>query len=243
MKPTLLALTLTLAFTAACAQQRTPLFSEDFESGAIDPHLWTQQVTGENTISVQQAKAAHGKYALLVRCPAPAQGTYAFLVAHGLSPALQHHHFGRAYVYITPGLPDRHTVFLTAGTAGFPKNKYQEVATAHARFQLTYVDGIGGGEDFHSAGQVPIGRWFLLEWEFNDQPDQAAVWVDGEKVFDTPFTFHTVGPSTDLVGSFTDVSFGFRLWGAAPQPFDIYYDDIAIDTARIGPVAVPVAAK
>jgi len=29
---------------------------------------------------------------------------------------------------------------------------------------------------------------------------------------------------------------GFRLWGAAPAPFDIYYDDIALDTRRLGPI-------
>ncbi len=50
---------------------------------------------------------------------------------------------------------------------------------------------------------------------------------------DTPFTFK--GASTDLVGGFTDVSFGFNLRGAAPAPFDIYYDDIALDTHRLGP--------
>jgi hypothetical protein len=32
------------------------------------------------------------------------------------------------------------------------------------------------------------------------------------------------------------VAFGFFLRGAAPDPFDIYYDDIALDTRRIGPV-------
>jgi hypothetical protein len=41
---------------------------------------------------------------------------------------------------------------------------------------------------------------------------------------------------TDLVGGFTDLSLGFRLHGAAPVPFDVYYDDIALDTHRIGPV-------
>jgi hypothetical protein len=79
-----------------------------------------------------------------------------------------------------------------------------------------------------------VDRWFLLEWEFNDQPDQATVWVDGEKVLDTPFTYK--GVTTDLVGGFTDITLGFRLRGAAPVPFDIYYDDVALDTHRIGAV-------
>ena len=52
-----------------------PLFSEDFESGTIDKNLWTQDVTGDAILTVQSDKVAHGKYALLVRCPAPASST------------------------------------------------------------------------------------------------------------------------------------------------------------------------
>jgi len=251
IKPAILTLTLALVSSFGPAAQQSkpaqqpaanqpkPLFSEDFESGAIDRNLWTQDVTGDSVLTVQQDKVAHGKYALLVRCPTPAQRTHALIMAKNLPEPLRHHLFGRAYMFITPSVPDRHTIFLTAGTNGFPKYKYEEVATAHNRFQLTWVDTRPDGpllEDYHAAGDIPIGRWFLLEWEFNDQPDQAAVWVDGEKVFDTPFTYKTASQSTDLVGGFTDLTLGFRLWGAAPVPFDIYYDDIALDTHRIGPV-------
>lgn len=50
-----------------------------------------------------------------------------------------------------------------------------------------------------------------------------------------PFTYKTAGQSTDLVGGFTDFTLGFRLWGAAPVPFDIYYDGIALYTHCLGP--------
>ena len=63
-----------------------------------------------------------------------------------------------------------------------------------------------------------------------------AVWVDDPLVCDTPLTYKTAGPSSDLVGGFTNLTLGFFLWEAAPVPFDIYYDDIALDTHRIGPV-------
>jgi hypothetical protein len=222
------------AFAQQAKSQPKPLFSEDFESGKLDPRVWTQQITGDNIITVQQDKVAHGKYALLVRCPTPSQRTLALLFAKGLPEALRHHLFGRAYVYITPGVPVRHTIFFTAGTSGFPASKYQEVATSNGNWQVTFIDQADANEDWHAAGQVPVDRWFLLEWEFNDQPDQATVWVDGEKVLDTPFTYK--GVSTDLVGGFTDITLGFRLRGAAPVPFDVYYDDIALDTHRIGPV-------
>ena len=241
VKAVVVTLILTLAFSASAVAQQPkreskPLFSEDFESGKLDPSVWTQQVSGDNIIQVQQDKVAHGKYALLVRCPTPAQRTLALLFAKDLPDALRHHLFGRAYVYITPAIPARHIIFFTAGTPGFPKSKYQEVASSNGNFQITFIDQADANEDWHAAGQVPLGRWFLLEWEFNDQPDQATVWVDGEKVLDSPFSYKTPGQSTDLVGVFTDITLGFRLRGAAPEPFDIYYDDIALDTHRIGPV-------
>lgn len=219
-----------------CAQVHKPLFTEDFEAGKLDSRVWAEQTTGESILKVQSDRAAHGKYALLARNPGPAQKTYAFIIAKDIPVPLRKHHYGRAYMYVTPSLPARHTIFVTAGTAGFPRNKYQEVATLNGRFQLTYVDQVDGGEDWHSGGDpVPLNKWFCLEWEFNDDPDQATIWVDGQKIYDTPFTFRTAG-GNNLVGGFSDVAFGFRLWGAGPQAFDIYYDDISLDTKPIGPI-------
>lgn len=216
------------------AAQPKPLFSEDFESGAVNPAVWSQDVTGDAVLTVQFGKAAHGKYALLVRSPAPAMRTHAYLRAANLPEALRHHLFGRAYVYIAPVVPDRHTVLIQIGATGWPKSKFDEVATSHGNFQTTFTDNVGNGEDWHPGPPVPLGRWFLLEWEFNDQPASETIWVDGEKVMDTPFTYK--GATSDLVGGFTDAAFGFFLRGAAPTPFDIYYDDIALDTHRLGPV-------
>ena len=49
------------------------LFSEDFESGKIDPTLWEKRVTGAVELKVVQDPSAHGKYALLVHYPADAR--------------------------------------------------------------------------------------------------------------------------------------------------------------------------
>jgi hypothetical protein len=232
----LLSLAIFVAGSGLPAQTNPPLFAEDFEAGQINSKVWTEQVTGNAILKVQQDRVAHGKYALLARNPEPSQKTCALITASNIPEGLRRHHFGRAYVFITPALPARHTIFLTAGTSGFPKYKYEEVATLNGRFQLTYVDQVDGGEDWHSGGSnVPLDRWFCLEWEFSDTPNRAVVWVDGEKVYETPFSFKGM-PGDGLVGGFTDIGFGFRLWGAAPQAFDIYYDDIALDTKRVGPI-------
>ena len=220
--------------TAPAAAHAKPVFAENFESGVINKDVWTVDATGDAIVTVQADKAAHGKYALLARCPAPARGTHAYLRMANLPVPLQHHHFGRAYVYITPVVPDRHTVLIQSGTTD-AKSKYFEVATSHGDFQTTFTND-AGGEDWHPGPTIPLGRWFLLEWEFNDQPDEETIWVDGEKMMDSPFTFKTATQSSGLIGAFTNVAFGFLLRGAAPVPFDVYYDDIALDTQRIGPV-------
>ncbi|MEO7413409.1 MAG: hypothetical protein ABIZ81_08625 [Opitutaceae bacterium] len=88
---------------------------------------------------------------------------------------------------------------------------------------------------------MPLGRWFCLEWEFNDQPNRVAVKVDGQPVYETGFVSKRSGATSNLVGGFDQFALGFRLWGAAPEAFDIYYDDVALDVKPIGPI--PEAAK
>jgi hypothetical protein len=240
MRKSLITFSLLLSthLTAPPASAAPPLFSEDFESGRLDPARWKIDVTGGNIIKVQQDKAAHGKYALLVRCPAPSNKTWAFITAANLPEALRRHHFGRAYIYITPQPPARHIILIMAGTPGFPKSRYQELATANGRWQLTWADTTFSPlkEDYHAAGPIQLQRWVCVEWEFNDHPNHTSMWIDGKPFYEADFVAKDTGAKTDLVGGFSEYSFGFRLWGAALMPFDVYFDDIAIDTQRIGPI-------
>jgi hypothetical protein len=215
-----------------------PLFSEDFESGNLATNIWTQAVTGGNLIEVQGEKAAHGHYALRIGCPSPTNKTWAFITAQHLPDALRQHYFGRVYMFVTPKPPSRHTILIMSGTPGFPMNKYQEIAADHGAWQLSYAElrPDGNREDYHHDGIIPLDRWFCLEWEFNDHPDHATMWVDGKLTNDTGFVAKFTGATNDIIGGFTDFSFGFRLWGATPGAFDVYYDDIALDTKRIGAV-------
>jgi hypothetical protein len=139
---------------------------------------------------------------------------------------------------VTPRTPDRHIILITSGSPGFPRNKYQEVAEAHGHWQITYADQADrpSEEDYRSDGPVPLDRWFCLEWEFNDRPNHEAIWVDGKLILESNFASKSTHAISDLIGAFTTATFGFRLWGAAPAPFDVYYDDIVIDTKPIGPI-------
>jgi hypothetical protein len=218
------------------------LFCEDFESGKLDPAIWNVQTFGGQTVVVQKGMAAHGVYAAQFHA-LPNILSYDLIITKNAPSALSGHHFGRAYFYITPMPPSQHMTLLFAGSSGFPKFKRLEVASYESGWQLTSVDqtGItssaaatsGTTETYAMGGTLPVKKWFCLEWEFNDTPDLARVFVDGNEDF--AFTNISLGGSTSgQVGGFSDFGFGFYIWHPATYPFDVYYDDIVLDTKRVG---------
>ena len=246
---TMLKLPFVLLGAAACLMAQKPVFTEDFESGQIDPKVWDQRTQGGATLSVEQGQGAHGKYALKVHYAEMAPQSFAFIVASHLPESVKGHFFGRAYVKIDPATPPNHTVLLFGGQPGWPIAKFDEVGVYKNTFQPSYQEnksarGQGRGEDVRHGGDVPLGKWFLLEWEFNDNPSTLTIWAEGQvsqvtegdkKVDFSSFKWPK-GSDTNqgLVGGFDEFGFGARVWGQVPQAFDVYYDDIGIGTARIG---------
>jgi len=239
------------AALAGCLCAQSPVFTESFESGKLDPAVWDQRVMGTATIAVEPTDGAHGKYALHVHYPDMAAGSYAFAVATHLPDSVRTHFFGRAYMKITPSLGTTHNPLIFAGENGWQISKFDEIGTSRGMFMPSFQEnksarGQGRGEvTYRSETPPPFDRWFLLEWEFNDNPSQITLWLDGEKVMNTMNgeKVDTVkfewpkgsGTASNLVGGFTEFGFGSRVWGAPPKGFDVYYDDIAIGTSRLGP--------
>jgi hypothetical protein len=254
---------------------QSPVFTEDFESGKLDPAIWDTRTSGNVQITVQQALVAHGKSALQIHYPKGGTRSYGFVVATHLPDSVRSHCFGRAYVYISPGMPGGHDVLLNAGTSGYPTSNFLEIgASGGKNVMLSYQQngaGVPRGETLIRGSPYPVGRWFCLEWEFTDHPDRTTVWIDGAPAGELadftvtpgkPTMLPSAGatgaaakvapvapatstaaasepaiPGTDLVKGFVDFSFGFRAWGrGAKEDFDLYYDDIAIDAKRIGPL-------
>jgi hypothetical protein len=245
-----------LGVLLACglSAQNKPVFTENFESGKIDPAIWDQRVNGTDTIAVEAADGAHGKYALHIHVPdMAARNGYAFLVNGHLPDTVKTHFFGRVYMKITPGLGMTHDPLIFAGELGWPLSKFEEIGTYKATWQPSYQEnksaaGQGRGETtYHAEAGPPSDKWFLLEWEFNDDPSSITYWLDGEKVStlvggekaDMVKFVWPKGSTTasGLVGSggFQELGLGARVWGSPMQGFDIWYDDLAIGTSRLGP--------
>lgn len=228
-----------------------PVFTENFESGKIDPAKWDQRVEGTATIAVEKVDGAKGKYALHIHYPEMATRSYAFIVATHLPDSVRSHFFGRAYMKITPTVGTTHNPLIFAGGTGWPICKFDEIGTSRGNWMPSYQEnkspaGHGRGEvTYHADEPPPLDHWFLLEWEFNDNPSSITFWVDGkpitttvdgQKVDTVKFAWPKGSQNVnDIVGGFVEFGFGTRVWGAPKQAFDVYYDNIAIGTKRIGP--------
>jgi len=217
-----------------------PLFSEDFESGKIDSTIWEQRIMGAATLAVQQHNVAHGKNALMIHYPAGGRA-YAFLVATKLPAELKEHLFGRVNVMVTPGTPPSHTVLMLAGTPHWPIADFLELGVQNNKFQPSYQQNDTTtprkrAETVKHGVPFPMGKWFCLEFEFNDKPDMITTWIDGRKA-DGPLPLSMAGEGdTGLVNGFVNFAIGTRVWGNTATAFDVYYDDIALGTSRLGMV-------
>jgi hypothetical protein len=216
-------------------------FNEDFEAGKINTDVWTVHEAGDATITLVEGKGGFGKYALKAHLPANAQRAFALIDTLRLPESVQGHVFGRAYMYITPNGPTRHTVLTYTGSAAWPAANWLEVGLYEGKFQLSYQQQDRSaptpprGETVYFGKPIPTGRWFCLEWEANDTPETLTVWVDGEQVDSTVFTYKTFG-NTGLIKKISNIGFGVRVFGPVPNEYDIYYDNVAFDSKRIGPM-------
>jgi hypothetical protein len=221
-------------------------FNDDFESGELKTDIWTPHVANGGTVTLVQGKGGYGKYVLQAHLPAAVNRSIALVGTTRLPDALSSHAFGRAYVYISPNGPPQHTVLTYSGTAGWPQSNWLEVGMYKGAVQTSYQQQMQGlarearGEAVAFGKTLPTGKWFCLEWEVNDAPDSLTVWADGEEVSKDVFTFKTFG-NTNLVKGFADFGFGVRTFGQVPDGLDVYYDNVAFDSKRIGPLKSPPA--
>jgi hypothetical protein len=234
---------------AACAG----LFCEDFELGQIDSAKWNVQMAGGSTVAIEQQIVAHGKHAAHFHSLGTPSGgamqAYVYLLTKSVPSSLSVHNFGRAYFYMTPKPTSINIGLLFGGTSGFPKPTYMSIASHGGGWQLGFIklQGSPGGEvQAYPVDVMPVATWMCLEWEFNDQPDAIGFWRDGKDVgtLDSNHVNYPPGHmpgaplfngmNAGLIGAFTDFGFGFYDWHSGNFAFDIYYDDIVLDTKRVG---------
>ena len=235
------------------------LICEDFETGSIDPAKWETSSKG-GTLAVQTQQVAHGKYALHLQGLGSGSDDWTTLFAKNVPAALKTATtFGRASMYFSDtASASLHIQFPFAGSTGTgsgsgpaptEKLRYLEVGSYNGQWQLSMDihDVTPNVEDSAYAGaKIPTGKWVCIEWELEDQPDRITLWVAGAQVgvFDNMHINYSSdgtksggaiyqGKSSGLIGVFDTFGIGFHDWHPT-KAFDVYYDDVVLDTKRVG---------
>jgi hypothetical protein len=138
--------------------------------------------------------------------------------------------FGRAMVWLDSAVPlnQKHYGFLQAsGAGGSLYGVHTELGKWLALFYLS------GNADCGRRGPVPqVQKWMCLEWDFNAKDKKINTWIDGQLVIE-----HYSGYPNGFIcpAQWGDVTLqSFSIGWSAVAPAQVWFDDVALDTKRIG---------
>ncbi len=215
------------------------LICDDFEAealgGAPDPTIWTVDKGVGATVAVDDSQFRHGKHALHLHTlpdsnKALMHETKTFPLPGGTNSL-----YGRANVMIAAGLtvPKDHTNFFEASGKVNGQDGNYRYGAAGAKFFANYNPG-DPGESSKTA--VPVGVWSCVEWAFLGDTNEMRFWIDDKEITDLAVPPAGVNGKVWTAPNFNSFYFGWITYATdtASDHYDIWYDDVAIDTARIG---------
>jgi hypothetical protein len=226
---------------------------EDFEAYATPADLaaaWTPTMTAA-TLTVDATKASHGTRALHIKAAA---GTPVAVIAKQdapLFPIAGNVIFGRVMMWLTatPG-GDYHWNNIQAagdmpgstmwGKYGWGGQFGKVLAGYTVRTAQTAMTATIDCSN-PSASAFPSQRWVCVEWEFDGTKNEMHLWFDGTLLSDVD----VVGMGTRCVNnadlgkpwsapSFSFLSLGWQQYQASNGPLELWMDDVAVGTQRVG---------
>ncbi|MBX7102280.1 MAG: hypothetical protein K1X89_31480, partial [Myxococcaceae bacterium] len=223
---------------------------EDFESGTINSNTWT--VSGGNAVAVGTADHARGTHALHITRTGNGN---AYIKETKTFPAPNNSYFGRAFVkFISlPAAPMGYahwTIIAASGTQVAGEIRVSGQRPANPASKQLY--GVGTDNRVQDAGTgdwttsdndptgnpraVPLNEWMCIEWQHDGQNNETRFWWDGTEhpsLHTTP-TKHGGNSNPFILPQFTNVWLGWAEYQASTQVFELWMDEIAINSTRIG---------
>lgn len=221
----------------------TALFCEDFESftgGSATSARWTQDL-GNGTLAVD-GEHARGARALHVHTMSNGR---AFLRIPFAPPG--NSHFGRMFLWVTqfPTAPDwaHYTLVELTGTGSSARVRPvggQYVPPRSGAFWGIGSDGDATGDwtDWRTSAPSVSGRWVCVEWEMDASRNFIRLTLDGvaDDALTVDTTRHGGNPVDFVFPTFDNIKIGWQLYqgGTTPPEFDLWIDDLVLDTTRVG---------
>jgi len=221
--------------TDPCAARAGLRFCDTFESKSAGAFAtaapWVLQ---GGTVTIDGTTPAHsGTKSVKVHATDNDYDTLFVLHDATILPAPNGRFFLRAYMRLSRAMADGHNAFILADPYAM-QGTGNNVRIGEMRAMLMHTvmgDGHGAlsNQNYYNDGKPGVAftpsTWVCLEALIDHARPEIDVWVDGVEV---PDLHHTDWP----LDTYDAVRFGFEKY--AGPGIDIWYDDIAIGTERIG---------
>ncbi|MFO0727961.1 MAG: hypothetical protein U1E65_29545 [Myxococcota bacterium] len=222
------------------------LFCDDFEAyaaGNAQSNKWRNNTASANSTLQIETDAAHvrGQKSLHVHAN---QNEFSYIRVTNFAPP-NNSFFGRVWTYVDafPSAPAYAHWTMVETTGQNPPNLGvirpiggQYDPQGNAADWGVGSDGGPTGDWCNWNPQAPThpGQWVCLEWEVRASDTSIRVWIDGTA---HPELTVTAANKAGLVfPTFDSVWFGWWLYQGGPTPdhYDVWFDDIALRTTRVG---------
>lgn len=199
------------------------LLCDEFEASSIDASTWTSFTNNGGLLELSTTHAHSGAQSLHAHVP-PKAGADAHVTETKTFPQSASNLYARAWFYFEPSAPIAHVSYFSAKG---PNATYTFASQSGTLMSLAYFSSTETAN--HSATGVPIGHWACMEWNFDAGAGTADYWLDGTPLQD----LHEGSWGKD---AFQSHDFGISLFGTdtGPAAYDVWLDDIAVATSRIG---------
>jgi hypothetical protein len=201
---------------------------EDFESGAIDPKIW-KPTQNNGTATLDPTRGARGSQRSLHVHVDPGSDTTVGIVEAKTFPALAKKLFARAFIYI-PGANstalftgDRHSRLIYAQGS----NPYGEYALGIWNGGLIQNHYSPADDSQDTKMLPPFDQWFCLEYELDAAAGNVRAYLNDIEIVGLR---HDGWPATNVA----TLMFGVDRFGTFTVAEDLWFDDLAVDGARIG---------
>jgi hypothetical protein len=221
------------------------LFCEDFEDYAVGGlpagAPWANEVGGGATLSID-GTTVQGTRSLHVRT---ADGGHGYIRVNNFAPP-GNNFFGRVKMFVSafPTSPDyAHFVFVetTGGGGGLVRPVGGQYIPGQGATALWGVGNDQGSSGDWTSWQpsVPTANatWICYEWQMRSADSNIDVWLNEVA---QPALSVSATTRRDYNGSrfnfpmFNTIWFGWWQFQASPTVRDVYLDDLALSTTRIG---------
>jgi hypothetical protein len=217
---------------------------DDFEGNVTGaaPAMWTVDIgpVGTGTVKVDTTRAFSGTKSLRITVMPRMDHNRAFITR--ALPALPGNAFyGRMMIWVV---------------ATPPSGVHWDNIRAQGFFAGTMMDGqynYGGGQTTgnlmanywtkasdcwkSSSRKLTTGKWACIEWLYDGGHDEMHYWLDKEEVADLAVPQKgdgCYGPNVWHAPPFEKLSLGWYNAQPSPIPIEMWVDDVAVDTKRIG---------